>query len=684
MIDKRKCALGLAAKGWRIIPLAANSKKPPYGVSWPDVATTDADTIARWFEAAPDMNYGVAPREGQFILDIDTKGKINGRKSFEDLELEHGAAPFTLTVETPSGGYHLYWLGTAPVSAGKASLLGGIDVRGNVGGHGGYVVGPGCTIDDKPYNITGDYGIAPAPDWLLALCAQPKHDAVKRPPGAELDTAADVERLTRFLQDLVAEGDVAIEGAGGDNRTFKLLAYLQDYLSEDKALELLREHWNPHCVPPWSDDELATKARNAGKHRQNDQGAKATRPASTVFAEYKAPPEEVRKGRGPFDPLDLAAAENSEPPSYWDEGRLLMRTEEGCVAILSGPKGVHKTGIMLTSTIGLVFNNDNASTAYFLGEAAYDAARSRIPAICEHFGKTVEDLVATGRFALVPTIPQLLDPQQVTYACNAVASIRPNIVVLDTTARGLIGQKKNNDEVMTQAAQSGYSFAGRFNALAVLVAHEGKDAERGTKGSSDFEQMADQVISVKRQGAVVYATMKHNRLGPTDYQAAFLIREKTKPGRYDRVPVLVPTKNAGEAEERVVDYHDKLTDKQRRLRRAVREILDRHQAYDLSVRITNQMLALELAAHFPDMMEPREGQSAQEAHEQGISDIMHMLRNATRGRGKRKPILYGYYADALPPGAHAGQKEVRYWIAPRPLDDDESNVVQFPGSGEED
>lgn len=276
-------ALRLASQGFRVHPLQPNSKIPPAGSEWKADATDDPAIIRAWFTDDPRINYLVAPDEDHFVLDPDVKGERNGIKNLEDLQDLYGDLPDTLVVQTPSGGYHIYWQGRAPVSAGKASLGGGIDVRGNVGGKAGYVVGPGSTIDGKPYTVVTEHPIAPAPGWLIQLCEQPTVAPMKRPEGVKIDNAIDVPRMRRRLTNLVEQGDVAIEFCGGNNRTYKLFCELLDYLSPEKALELAQEIWNPACVPPWSDTELQTICDHAMAHRQNEVGAKASRPATEVF-----------------------------------------------------------------------------------------------------------------------------------------------------------------------------------------------------------------------------------------------------------------------------------------------------------------------------------------------------------------------------------------------------------------
>lgn len=284
-----KCAhaLRLAELGFRIHPLPANSKIPEAGTKWKKDATSDAETIRRWFRENPHANYIAAPSEDYFITDLDVKDGRNGLRDLEMLALEYGDLPDTLLVKTPSGGLHFYWRGTAPLSVGKKSLGGGIDIRGNCNGRAGYVLGPGSQIGGKPYEIVADHPIAAAPDWLVQLCSQSSSPALKRAEGVELDSDIEVSRMRDYLVHRVEQGDVAVSGCGGNNRTYKLFAELMDYVSPEIACELVAESWNGACVPPWSDSEFSAICEHAAAHRQNDVGAKTSRPASEAFKDYK-------------------------------------------------------------------------------------------------------------------------------------------------------------------------------------------------------------------------------------------------------------------------------------------------------------------------------------------------------------------------------------------------------------
>src|SRR5262249_6665624 len=102
-----------------------------------------------------------------------------------------------------------------------------IDVRGI----GGYVVGPGSSIGGRLYEVTKDAPIAPAPDWLLRLTARRNVEPKKRDFSVPLDAPGEIDNVRRYLNQLVQQGDVAIEGCGGNNRTYRLFCTFLDYVS---------------------------------------------------------------------------------------------------------------------------------------------------------------------------------------------------------------------------------------------------------------------------------------------------------------------------------------------------------------------------------------------------------------------------------------------------------------------
>ena len=169
-------ALALAARGFRVFPLWPDTKRPAIK-GWPDAATTNPEIITRvWNKAA--YNIGVAAGRGLLVLDIDVKNGKEGLASAKAL----GVSLQGFVVRTPSGGLHVYYRG--PDVGNSAGRLGpGLDIRSA----GGFVVGPGSTIEGVPYTLEAED--------LLAICIQHEID--------HLDGKVFVEHLSRLKQDRI-------------------------------------------------------------------------------------------------------------------------------------------------------------------------------------------------------------------------------------------------------------------------------------------------------------------------------------------------------------------------------------------------------------------------------------------------------------------------------------------------
>lgn len=297
-------ALRLARLGLYIAPLMPGAKTPYSGESWSNMRTRDPATIEAWFNdpARKGMNYAVIPGESFVVLDLDVKPargnrpEKDGIADLDALAAEHDdslsdAHAQTLTVRTPSGGVHRYF--RAPFAVANAHTLPkSIDVRGNEG----YVVGPGCHTNHNPVDGTceGDYvvsvgaDIAALPEWIAPRLKQwtPRED---RPSyedrielingkahvdGVELDTDAAMRRASEWLK---SGAKPAIEGEGGNSKTFATFAWLRENgISLALALALVRTYYNPRCEPPWSPEELEQICENAYKYAKREVRAQDT------------------------------------------------------------------------------------------------------------------------------------------------------------------------------------------------------------------------------------------------------------------------------------------------------------------------------------------------------------------------------------------------------------------------
>jgi Bifunctional DNA primase/polymerase, N-terminal len=195
-------ALAAADRGWSVLPLRPNGKRPAFPDhtadrctradpwcrdghrGWEPRATTDPVRIRRAWSTRP---YGVGVAcgpSGLLVVDLDKPkpdqqppaawamdGVTDGSDVLAVLA-EQAGQPFpadTYTVHTGGGGTHLYFRRPADVrlgnSAGERSGLGWlVDTRGI----GGYVVAAGSTVDGRPYKVGAERNPAPLPDWLAA------------------------------------------------------------------------------------------------------------------------------------------------------------------------------------------------------------------------------------------------------------------------------------------------------------------------------------------------------------------------------------------------------------------------------------------------------------------------------------------------------------------------------------
>lgn len=178
-------ALAYAARGWPVFPLHAPSTggcscgrdgcsspaKHPRTARGLHDATTDPDTIRRWWARWPGSNVGLPTGLAFDVLDLDGDDALDALDAAgpPPEESEAIAGPMVCT----GRGIHVY---LSPTGAGnRAGLADHVDWRGR----GGYVVAPPSMHATGVRYVWGDtYGIdtplRPAPDWLVDLVTRPK------------------------------------------------------------------------------------------------------------------------------------------------------------------------------------------------------------------------------------------------------------------------------------------------------------------------------------------------------------------------------------------------------------------------------------------------------------------------------------------------------------------------------
>lgn len=131
-----------AKRGIAVFPLQPGDKKPYPGSHGFKDATTDLDTVRRWWDDKPTSNIGIPTGHNFDVIDIDGP---SGYHSYGLLR-ESGNLPEVLGSAFTRRGKHLYIPATG--AGNTTGFRPGLDYRGR----GGYVVAPPSVVDGRRYD----------------------------------------------------------------------------------------------------------------------------------------------------------------------------------------------------------------------------------------------------------------------------------------------------------------------------------------------------------------------------------------------------------------------------------------------------------------------------------------------------------------------------------------------------
>lgn len=225
-------AQDLAARGFAVIPLHPNSKRP-VGKQWEARATTDPGEIEERFR--PNHNVGIFLgqwiHDGYNLLCID----VDDLQQWADLSRKTPALPDTFTVASRKGS-HLYF--QYPASRSIYTNVPGfpkIEIRsGNM-----QMVAPESSVDGHRYKVTSNCGVAVLPDEWLDLITRNAADSVPAAPEPTDLTQTETQFQTIKMCQLYLEKSFEI---GRNNAGLLLAAQLRDLgYSKPDALVIATE-----------------------------------------------------------------------------------------------------------------------------------------------------------------------------------------------------------------------------------------------------------------------------------------------------------------------------------------------------------------------------------------------------------------------------------------------------------
>lgn len=270
-------------------------------------------------------NAGFVIPENIVVVDVDPRNFEGGVDSLDKLYDERGIDVRTQGVvyaETGGGGYHYYFKKPRAVRlVNQLAAYPGIEFKSR----GRQVVIPGCThpsggVYAWGWDSLGLKDIPDAPGELIALAKRQVITVDDKTVNVDTlkNSPASIQRGREMLELL----GPAIEGAGGDNATYRAACTLRDYgLTPEKALELLLE-WNETCSPPWDIEDLQVKITNAYNYGQNREGAR------TPYLEFAD--ESFTDSSNSGDRLELSPEEaQQQQADLWDWRNELQYSARG-------------------------------------------------------------------------------------------------------------------------------------------------------------------------------------------------------------------------------------------------------------------------------------------------------------------------------------------------------------------
>jgi len=261
-----------------------------------------------WNKAKPDSsmtpkqfpgNFAVVLQDDDLVIDIDPRNfpkdhdgvVIDTSIQLEKMMARNKVKP--VRVKT-SLGEHWYFKKPKGVRlVHKLPQYAGVDFQRR--GH--YVIGAGSLHPSgATYTlIEGDFDNVPeAPDELID---ELRYCGGIHSLGEDVSWKEDDATILSCIKRLRVY-PVAIAGNGGNETTFKAACMLRDQgLRDDITYDLMLKHYNPRCLPAWTDTELDTIVNNAYLYARDNPG---NQHINTILGKYALKSDEMTNVKNDF------------------------------------------------------------------------------------------------------------------------------------------------------------------------------------------------------------------------------------------------------------------------------------------------------------------------------------------------------------------------------------------------
>ncbi|MDT8333452.1 AAA family ATPase [Roseomonas gilardii] len=360
--------------------------------------------------------------------------------------------------------------------------------------------------------------------------------------GVTLDSKVTIAHAVSYLKH---EAEPSVEGRRGNDTMVGVAMCLGDLgISEATAVDLMAEHWNPRCVPPWEPGELEKHVGSAYASREDPLGSKS---AEAQFGGVN---------------LDALRVDGAEAPHPTRPARPAIRLYSPAQCAEAPPRGYLVKGMLAPRDVGCIFGQPGAGKSIVAPHIGYAVAQGRPVFGCRTrqglvFYVAAEDPTGmrqrvTGLrlrhgdadgFQLVEGVSNLLDAEQRRELAALVAQHRPALIMIDTVAMAFPGTDENASRDMGQIVAVARELT-EHGAAVVLIHHQPKDGGDTPRGHSLLNGALDMSLMLTKddEKGICQGRLKKNRNGSCDLKTpvAFRIRS-TELGRdEDGDPVTAP------------------------------------------------------------------------------------------------------------------------------------------------
>lgn len=505
-------ALTYAARGWPVHPCRAD--KTPYAENGVIDATTDPAVIRGWWQAWPRANVAIdVGSAGFMVLDLDPGHDMAA------LEQAVGKLPNTLLrARTPRGGQHLFFaLAEGETVAPSASKLAPkVDVRSF---HSYVLVAPSRTADGE-YVWESEGKPAYRTDEMVRVAniAREKHRD-RDNWLIEPDLPENVDLAIKWLK---TDAKIAVEGQGGDLMAYKTAAHLKSFgVSDRLAFDLIWEHWNPRCNPPWTADQidhLERKVENGYSYNTSPPGnitpAYHVAKSRVLFRPVEQPlpsGREVTSGRFRF--VDSDGIEHIRPPTWLIKSFL----PSGAYSLIVGEPGTFKSFVALDIALSVATGGAWQEPIWGADEIlskgpvlfAVGEGRPEIKKRIRAWRDTHWEGKAVPGFILGDPVPNVSEDW--TPFVEGALALNPDgykLVVIDTVGRAMQGVNENAQEHASKFTRFVETIQGELGATVLAIHHAGHGENKRARGSSVFGADADTILYATRAGREMLVSLE--------------------------------------------------------------------------------------------------------------------------------------------------------------------------------